>query len=73
MDLKYTTAAFNILLMSLLSCEAGVADMDAEGVGCKHEAGTLSPTSVPGGWAAMSDSDLSFAGSDGGAWFCVHS
>lgn len=43
-------------------CDA--ADMEADG-GYKHEHGSLSPTSVPGGWAAMSDGDSSSAGSDG--------
>lgn len=48
-----------------------VADMEAEGADrkgheeCHLEAGCLSPTSVPGGWAAMSDGDSSSAGSEG--------
>jgi hypothetical protein len=45
---------------------AGVADMDANSVTFKKAEGCLSPTSVPDGWAAMSDGESS-AGSDGGA------
>lgn len=40
--------------------------MDADGMAFKKAEGCLSPTSVPDGWAAMSDGESS-AGSDGGA------